>query len=134
MLSFTTDQWVIIALIFVLGLLIGGFLFSGGGRKWKHRYNSEVDRRKELERLHGEREKEWREQDSLRAAALKDQARTATRDPRDVNNDGVVSPAERPVGFMDRVLGRDTDGDGVRDSREGFVDRDGDGIDDRRER
>jgi hypothetical protein len=79
MLNFTTDQWIIILLVFLLGLLVGGFIFSGGGRKWKQRYNSELDRRAELERLHAEREKEWRERDSLRAAALKDR-----------NNDGVV--------------------------------------------
>jgi hypothetical protein len=125
MLNFTTDQWVIIALIFVLGLLIGGFLFSGGGRKWKHRYNSEVDRRKELERLHGEREKEWREQDSLRAAALKDQARTApVTDSRDLDRDGVVDRDERRA--TDDRKSWDIDRDGV-------IDRDGDGIDDRRE-
>jgi hypothetical protein len=100
MLSFTSDQWVIVALVFVLGLLVGGFLFSGGGRKWKHRYNSEVDRRTELEkrqaeieRSHAEREKEWREQDSLRAAALRQQDRDVSRAP----------------------TGRDSDGDGVRD-------------------
>ena len=52
MINFTSDQWVIVALVFVLGLLVGGFLFTGGGRKWKHRYNAEVDRRKELEREH----------------------------------------------------------------------------------
>ena len=62
MLSFTSDQWVIIALIFVLGLLVGAFLFSGGGRKWKHRYNAEVDRRVDLEKNYAAREKEWREQ------------------------------------------------------------------------
>ena len=50
MLSFTSDQWVIVALIFVLGLLVGAFLASGGGRKWKQRYTVETDRRKELER------------------------------------------------------------------------------------
>jgi hypothetical protein len=79
MIGFTSDQWVILALVFVLGLLIGAFLFTGGGRKWKHRYNAEVTRREELERSHadhrrefGEREKEWREQDSLRAAAIRD--------------------------------------------------------------
>ena len=79
MIGFTSDQWVILALVFVLGLLVGAFLFSGTGRKWKHRYNSEVQRREELERTHAdnrrlfeEREKEWREQDSLRAAAIKD--------------------------------------------------------------
>ena len=78
MLAFTTDQWIIVLLVFVLGLLVGGLIFSGGGRKWKHRYNTEVDRRTELERLHAEREKEWRERDSLRAAAVKDR-----RDPAD---------------------------------------------------
>ena len=73
MLSFTTDQWAIIGLVFILGLVIGGFLFSGGGRKWKTRYNGEVERRKELEASHAAAEKEWRERDSLRAAALKNQ-------------------------------------------------------------
>ena len=130
MLNFTTDQWVIILLIFVLGLLIGGFLFSGGGRKWKTRYNTEVDRRSELERTHTLREKEWREQDSLRAAAAKDRDRAAvaaapvvaSRDAHDINNDGVVTPAEKP-GLMDRVLGRDRDGDGVPDNRDPIDDR-----------
>ena len=89
MLNFTSDQWVIVALIFVLGLLVGGFLFSWGGRKWKQRYNAEVSRRTDLEKTHAQREKEWREQDSLRTAALK--------------ND------------RDRPVSRDRDGDGVRD-------------------
>ena len=121
MLNFTSDQWVIVALIFVLGLLVGGFLFSGGGRKWKHRYNSEVDRRTELEKSHAQREKEWREQDSLRAAAERNRPVAATgrtSDARDVNNDGVVTPAERKPGIMDRVMGRDRDGDGVPDDRD----------------
>ena len=83
MIAFTSDQWAILALVFVLGLLVGAFVFAGSGRKWKHRYRSEVGRREELEREHREREehwtnreKEWREQDSLRGAALKDR-----RDP-----------------------------------------------------
>jgi hypothetical protein len=97
MLNFTTDQWIIVALVFVLGMLVGGFIFSGGGRKWKHRYNNEVDRRTELERIHAEREKEWRERDSLRAAAIKG----------DRNNDGVVDARDR-----------DRDVDGVPDSRD----------------
>jgi len=112
MLNFTSDQWVIVALIFVLGLLVGGFLFSGGGRKWKQRYNSEVTRRTEIERSHAQREKDWREQDSLRASASRN------ADPRDVNNDGVVTPAERKPGIMDRMMGRDRDGDGVPDDRD----------------
>ena len=85
-MSITTDPnlWVIAALVFLLGLLIGVFLTAGGRRKWKARYKDEVDRREALEREHEkhvreteEREKEWRERDSLRAAAVKD------RDPAD---------------------------------------------------
>ena len=85
MIAFTSDQWMILALVFVLGLLIGAFLFTGSGRKWKHRYRSEVDRREAIEREQEERnrqfedrEKEWREQDSLRGAAIRDR-----RDPAD---------------------------------------------------
>ena len=149
MLNFDPNQVVIYALVFVLGLLVGGFLFTGGGRKWKGKYNAEVDRRKEMEARHVAAEKEWRERESLLNAASRDRTVTS-RDPRDTNNDGVVTPAEKP-GLMDRVLGRDRDGDGVPDSRDATVDRnrdgyddrgnittrvdrDGDGIDDRRER
>jgi len=76
---------IIYGLIFLLGLLIGVFLTAGGRRKWKTRYNSEVERRRELENTHSEREKhwanqekEWRERDSLRGAASRDR-----RDPAD---------------------------------------------------
>ena len=79
-MTITSDPnlWVICALVFLLGLLIGVFLTAGGRRKWKHRYKTEVDRREEIERDLGakeqrwaEQEKEWRERDSLRAAAAK---------------------------------------------------------------
>lgn len=92
MLAFTSDQWVILALVFVLGLLIGAFLFAGSGRKWKHRYRDEVQRREELEdrqrdreREWDDREKEWRERDSLRGAAIKD---------KDRDDDGVPDKTE----------------------------------------
>jgi len=85
MTVFTPDQWLIVALVFVLGLLIGAFLTYGGRRKWKTRYRDETERRKALEREHAEREKhwaaqekEWRERESLRSAAVKDR-----RDPAD---------------------------------------------------
>jgi uncharacterized membrane-anchored protein YhcB (DUF1043 family) len=80
-MTITSDPnlWAICALVFLLGLLIGVFLTAGGRRKWKARYNSEIERRRELERTHEEREKhwaeqekEWRERDSLRGAAAKD--------------------------------------------------------------
>lgn len=88
MLTFTSDQWIIIALIFILGLLIGIFLTAGGRRKWKTRYRDEVRRREELEKERAEREshweereKEWRERDALRAAAARDR-RPAVDDDR----------------------------------------------------
>ena len=83
-MNITSDPnlWAICALVFLLGLLIGVFLTAGGRRKWKSRYKSELDRREALEREHekhvrdmDEREKEWRERDSLRAAAAKDRPR-----------------------------------------------------------
>ena len=82
---FTQEQWIIAALIFVLGMLVGLFLTSGGRKKWKTRYYDERKRLEERERAYEDREKhwagqekEWRERDSLRAAAAKDQ-----RDPED---------------------------------------------------
>ena len=81
MMAFTSDQWVILALVFLLGLLIGAFLFAGSGRKWKTRYREETRRREELEKEHAEREKEWRERDSLRAAAIKDRTPPDERPP-----------------------------------------------------
>jgi len=73
-MNITTDPnlWAICGLVFLLGLLIGVFLTAGGRKKWKTRYNAEVERRRELEKAHAEREKEWRERDSLRAAAIRD--------------------------------------------------------------
>jgi hypothetical protein len=72
------NLWAICGLVFVLGLLIGIFLTAGGRRKWRTRYDSEVSRRRELEKTHEERvrdweakEKDWRERDSLRDAAAR---------------------------------------------------------------
>ena len=79
-MNITTDPnlWAICGLVFVLGLLIGIFLTAGGRRKWRDRYNSEVERRKAVEAERDRRAKEWedresdfRERDSLRAAAAR---------------------------------------------------------------
>jgi hypothetical protein len=78
-LSSDPNVWVIAGLVFLLGILIGMWMTAGGRRKWKARYKDEVTTREswqaEHERLKqetDEREKEWRERDSLRAAAIKD--------------------------------------------------------------
>ena len=68
MVSFTSDQWVILALVFVLGLIIGMFLTAGGRRKWKSRYRDETRRREEVERDLRDREREW---ESHRAVAAR---------------------------------------------------------------
>ena len=85
MTAFTQDQWIILALVFVLGMLLGVFLTAGGRKKWKTRYHDERTRLEAREREYNEREKhwaaqekEWRERDSLRGAAVKDR-----RDPAD---------------------------------------------------
>ena len=151
MLNFDPNQVVIYTLVFLLGLLVGGFLFTGGGRKWKGRYNAEVDRRKELEVRHVAAEQDWREQEKLHAAALKERPVVVERAPvvapvaaaaavpvieREVTNDRTNEPllaTKKPSGLVDRMLGRDKDGDGVKDSSDSHVDRDGDGVDDRKE-
>ncbi|MEO7240466.1 MAG: hypothetical protein ABIW16_03625 [Sphingomicrobium sp.] len=99
MTTFTQDQWIILALVFVLGMLIGMFLTAGGRRKWRGRYKEEVVRREAIERQHGEtraqfdaREKEWREQDSLRNAAARDRVQPTVRD---VDGDGVSNVSDR---------------------------------------
>ena len=79
--NLTSDPnvWVIAALVFLLGLLVGMWMTAGGRRKWKTRYKDETTRREALEHEHRRtreewdaREKELRERDSLRAAAIKD--------------------------------------------------------------
>lgn len=99
MVVFTSDQWVIVALVFILGLLIGAFLTAGGRRKWKARYREESARREAIERdlrddreRWAAREKEWREQDSLRGAAARDRVGPTSRD---IDGDGVRDEADR---------------------------------------
>ena len=90
MVSFTSDQWIILALVFVLGFLIGAFLLAGSGRKWKTRYREETRRREEIEENHRRRAKEWdqREKDLIRS----DSTRGSTVGDRD--GDGVPDRRE----------------------------------------
>jgi len=46
-MSFTPDQWLILLLAFVLGLVLGMALLASP--EWKARYREEVARREELE-------------------------------------------------------------------------------------
>jgi hypothetical protein len=116
MTNFTTDQWIILGLVFLLGLLVGVWLTSGGRAKWKRRYNDEVTARKALETRDKEREahwttreKEWREETDRRHAGLRaappvapagradphveDRGTAARR--RDLDRDGVPDDYDR---------------------------------------
>jgi C4-dicarboxylate-specific signal transduction histidine kinase len=76
---FSSDQWLVVLLVFVLGLLIGMWLTSGG--KWKRRYKEEAARRDALEREEKtrretlEREHKHREAADIAARAQADRGR-----------------------------------------------------------
>jgi hypothetical protein len=121
MTTFSTDQWVILGLVFVLGLLVGAWMTSGGRRKWKTRYNNEVTERKALETRLKEREahfatqeKEWRETESRHEAALRSRpamGHDERREPFVEDRMRDRHPGDRPA--MGR--GGDMDRDGVPD-------------------
>ena len=69
MTPFTFDQWIIVALVFVLGLLVGMFLMAGG--KWKRLYREEAARVEVLEAENKQLRANARELESLRGAAAK---------------------------------------------------------------
>jgi hypothetical protein len=66
---FTNDQWLIIILVFALGLVIGMALMAGG--KWKGRYREEQRRYAALEAENKRLRGETQEMESLRHAAAK---------------------------------------------------------------
>ena len=111
MTTFSTDQWIILGLVFLLGFLVGAWLTSGGRAKWKRRYNDEVTARKALETRDKEREahwaireKEWRAETDRRETALRSAPAVAPAgrvDPhvdtprRDLDRDGVPDDLDR---------------------------------------
>ena len=74
--SFTPDQWLVLGLIFLLGLVIGAFMTAGG--KWKRKYREEVALREDLQKENAQLRKEVGEYQSLRHAAAKDELRKRT--------------------------------------------------------
>jgi hypothetical protein len=93
------NLWVICALVFLLGLLVGVLLTAGGRKKWRTRYHSEVERRRDLERTYEEREKhwlsrerEWGERDTVRGSTVRGRRGSSSRD---VDGDGVSDDVDR---------------------------------------
>jgi outer membrane murein-binding lipoprotein Lpp len=76
---FTPDQWLIVALVFLLGLVLGAALMAGG--KWKRRYREERARCADLEAENKRLQKDSAEMDTLRQAAARDEARRRTDGP-----------------------------------------------------
>lgn len=48
MMTFTTNQWIILGLVLLLGFVLG-FSSRSGGRRWRERYETEAERRSRIE-------------------------------------------------------------------------------------
>ena len=70
---FTPDQWLLLLLIFLLGVVLGMALMASP--KWKGRYRDEVRRREALEEENAQLRRDAREMDSLRQAAAREDLR-----------------------------------------------------------
>ena len=77
--AFTSDQWIVVALVFLFGLVVGMALMAGG--KWKRRYKEERRRADELEAENRRLQKDSAEMDSLRHSAARDEARRRDERP-----------------------------------------------------
>ena len=69
MTAFTNDQWLIVVLVLLLGIIIGMALMAGG--KWKRRYREESKRAQALDAENKRLRGEAKEMESLRHAAVK---------------------------------------------------------------
>jgi hypothetical protein len=76
---FTPDQWLIVGLVFLLGIVLGMALMAGG--KWKRRYREERARADAAEAENRRLQKESGEMDTLRQSAARDEARRRTDGP-----------------------------------------------------
>jgi uncharacterized MAPEG superfamily protein len=72
MVEFSGQEWVILLLVFLLGLLLGMAAMAGGGR-WRHKYREELRARQAAEA----------ERDRARADTRHAEARTVTGHVRD---------------------------------------------------
>ena len=77
--AFTNEQWIVIGLVFLLGIVVGMILMAGG--KWKRRYREENARVRELEAENTKLRKDSAEMDSLRGAAARDEVRRREETP-----------------------------------------------------
>jgi hypothetical protein len=72
MSAFTPDQWLVLLLAFLLGLVLGMSFLANP--RWKKRWREEVGRREALETENAQLRRDAAEMDSLRHAAVRDEA------------------------------------------------------------
>ena len=65
--EFNANEWLILALVFVLGLILGMAAMAGG--KWKHRYREEVRKREAAEAERSRVESQLRHAEARSVAA-----------------------------------------------------------------
>jgi hypothetical protein len=65
--DFNANEWLILALVFLLGLILGMAAMAGG--KWKHRYRDEARRREAAEAERSRMESQLRHAEARSAAA-----------------------------------------------------------------
>jgi hypothetical protein len=70
--EFTPNEWLVLGLVLLFGLLLGAAMAAGGGRKHKARYRDEARRTAELER---ENERLRKELKDAEISAVSDRAR-----------------------------------------------------------
>ena len=79
MTPFTPEQWIILILVFVLGMIIGMYVLASG--KWKRRYREELALRQQCEADNKRLRDEALEKDSLHRAALRNPPPNPERGP-----------------------------------------------------
>ncbi|HEX8217304.1 MAG TPA: hypothetical protein VF577_07550 [Allosphingosinicella sp.] len=74
--AFTTEQWVVLFLVFLLGLILGMAMMAGN--KWKRRYREEVRAREAAEAERSRLESQLRHGEARDLAAHARDDRTVT--------------------------------------------------------
>ena len=77
---FTPNEWLIVALVFLLGLILG--MAAMAGNKWKTRYREEVRKREAAEADRSRLESQVKHAEA-RSIATHARDPATTRDPRD---------------------------------------------------
>jgi hypothetical protein len=79
--AFSPDQWLVLALAFLFGLILGMALMASP--KWKRRYKEEVARRQATEAEIAKVRRDASEADTLHRAALREPGRLPETEPEE---------------------------------------------------